>query len=177
MIQKVEVMMKSISPLLMNRFPLEPVEAIAKKTKEEQAEIAAYKTPKGELYIPGVAVQRALINSAVYSKGKGRASLQKTAAACILVTPEWILLGANEYVIDSRPVVNPPTKGRIIRHRPRLDEWQITFTIQYEDTLLTEKQIRKIVDDAGNLVGFLDFRPACKGQYGRSMVIEWKREG
>lgn len=40
---------------------MEPVEAIEKKTPEEQAEIAAYRIPKGEpgagnLCIPGLAI-------------------------------------------------------------------------------------------------------------------------
>ena len=39
-----EVRIKGVSALLMHRFPLEPIEAIEKKTREEQAEIAAYRT-------------------------------------------------------------------------------------------------------------------------------------
>ena len=167
----VRVTMKGTSPLLMHRFPLEPIEAMEKKEPKEQAEIAAYRDPENNsLYIPGVAVQRALIGAAVYSKGKGRASLQKQVAACVLVSPERIHLGTNTYTIDSRPVVVPATKGRIIRHRPRLDEWQMTFEIEWDPVLLTKKQLRTIVDDAGSRVGFLDFRPEKKGPYGRAVV-------
>jgi len=170
----VEVTLKGTSALLMHRFPLEPIEAIEKKTKEEQAEIAAYRDPDGELYVPGVNVQRSLVAAAVYSKGKGRASLQKPVAACVIVTPERISLGAKEYEIDSRAVVMPSTKGRIVRHRPRLDEWSITFCIEWDETLLTEDQIRRVVDDAGARVGLLDFRPERKGPFGRSIVTSWE---
>lgn len=171
-----EVRIKGVSALLMHRFPLEPIEAIEKKTKEEQAEIAAYRTdgPGSELYVHGVALQRTLINAAVYSKGKGRASLQKSAAACLMVTPEHLGLGVMEYKIDARAVVNPSTKGRVVRVRPRIDTWELGFTLEWDDTLLTEDQVRRIVDDAGQRVGLLDFRPACKGPFGRFMVTEWK---
>ena len=124
-----------------------------------------------------MAVQRALIGSAAYSKGKGRASLQKTAAACVLISPERIPLGTKTYEIDARPVVVPATKGRIIRFRPRLDAWSATFTLEWDDTLLTETQVRRIVDDMGQRVGLLDFRPEKKGPFGRCVVTRWGKNG
>ena len=172
---KVKCAIKGISPLLMHAFPMHPLEAIEKRPIEEQTEYAAYRDPDTRLlYIPGIAVQRALIAAAAYSKGKGRASLQKPVAACVLINPERCDLGVGEYQIDARPVVIPTTKGRIIRYRPRLDEWKITFEAEYDDNLLKEGELRRIVDDAGSRVGLLDFRPERKGPFGRFIVIEWK---
>src|SRR5262249_23116124 len=149
-------------------------EAAEKKTAEEQAEHAVYRDPDTKmLYVPGVNVQRALVAAASYSKGKGRATLQRQAAACLMVMPERISLGGEDYEIDSRRVVVPATKGRVIRHRPRLDKWAITFAIEYDDSLLNEKELRRIVDDMGVRVGLLDFRPEKKGLYGRSTVTSW----
>lgn len=173
-IKIIDISIKGKSALLMHRFPEVPIEALDKKSKEEQAELAAYRDPDtGELYIPSVCIQRSLISAAVYSKGKGRASLQKVAAASVMINPERISLGVKNYAVDSRPVVIRATKGRIIRHRPRLDEWGCHFELEYEDTLLKEEQVRKIVDDAGQRVGLLDFRPECKGPFGRFMVTKW----
>jgi len=175
MARKVEVAIKGLPPgLLMHRFPLEPVEAIEKKSPEDQAEIAAYRTPDDELYIPGIAIQRALVNGATFSKGKGRASLQKVVAACVFVSPEYCITKSQEYVVDTRPVVVPATKGRVLRHRPRLEEWETQFEIEFDETLLTEDQVRKVVDDTGSRVGLLDFRPEKKGPFGRFMVTAWK---
>jgi hypothetical protein len=171
----VKVTIKGDTALLMHAFPMEPVEHIAKKTKEEQAELAAYRNPdSNELYIPGVNIQRTLVNGATYSKGKGRGSLQKSAAACILVTPERCGLGQTTYIIDSRPVVVPATKGRIIRHRPRLDTWHVTFDLEYDPDLLTEPQVRRIIEDSGKRVGLLDFRPEKKGPFGRFSIVGWE---
>ena len=170
----VSVELKGRSPLLMNRFPLEPIEAMKNLSREDQAEIAAYRVPDSqELYIPGVNIQAALIAGAVYSKGKGRASLQKPVAACVMVTPEYVLLGTTEYEIDSRAVVIQG-KGRIIRHRPRRNEWAVAFDIEFDRTLVSEIELRKIVDDTCSRVGFLDFRPARKGPFGRAIVTHWK---
>lgn len=174
-----QVTIKGLTALLMHRFPSEPIKALEKKSGAEQAEYAAYRIPdgakgKGELYIPGIAIQRALVAGAAFSKGKGRASLQKQAAACISISPEYVGLGVKDYAIDARPVVVPATRGRVMRYRPRLDEWQVSFEITFDETLIKESELRCIVDDTGSRVGLLEFRPARKGMFGRFMVTEWK---
>jgi hypothetical protein len=173
MVAKVEL--KGISALLMHAFPMVPIEALDKKPAEDQAEHAAYRDPQTrELYVPAIAVQRALVSAATYSKGKGRGSLQKPVAACVIVGPERLSLGTKEYVIDSRPVVIPATKGRVMRHRPRFDAWSIRFDLEFDENLITETQMRRVVDDMGSRVGLLDFRPERKGPFGRCMVTSWE---
>jgi hypothetical protein len=172
MIKSMSITIKGSSPVLMHRFPLEEIVAIDKKTPAEQAEIAAYRNPETqELYMPSVNLQRSLVRAANYSKGKGRATLAKPAAACLLVTPERIGLGTKHFDIDSRAVVIAATRGRIVRHRPRLDSWQLTFTVEYDDSLLKETEVRCIIDNAGLRVGIGDFRPEKGGSFGRFVVV------
>jgi len=166
---------KGISPLLMHAYPMVKIENPEKLTIEEQAQLAEYRDPDTYfLYIPGINVQRSLIAAAVYSKGKGRSSLQKPVAACVMINPERISLGISDYIIDLRPVVIAATKGRIVRARPRINDWSISFEIGYDPMLLKETELRKIVDDAGSRVGLLDFRPSCNGPFGRFIVTEWE---
>ena len=172
--KKIKVSIKGISPLLMHRFPSEPVEMIEKKSKEEQAEVVAYRNNEGTLYVPGVALNRALISGATYSKGKGRASLQKVVAAGVMVSPEYLILSNESYEIDERAVVIPATKGRVMRYRPRFDNWEVSCEIEYDENLITEEQLRRVVDDTGSRVGLLDFRPERKGSFGRFVVSSWK---
>jgi hypothetical protein len=175
--KRIRVKIQGISPLLMHAYPMNPVKNPEKLSREEQAEMAAYRDPQNrQLFIPGVAVQTALVAAATYSKGKGRASLQKVAAACLMVDPERCDLGVETYEIDARPVVVPATKGRVVRYRPRLEKWECSFCVEYDPELMTEEQVRTIVDDAGCRVGLLDFRPAKKGPFGRFMVTEWGQE-
>ena len=158
--------------MLMNKFPMIQIEALHKKPIEEQAENAAYRSPTGELIIPGNNIQRALVSAATFSKGKGRASLQKEVAASLMVEEAECDLNQKKYTIDTRPVVI--NKARVLKHRPRLDTWKTSFTISYDEVLMTGTQVRKIVDDCGSRVGLLDFRPERKGPFGRFMVVEWQ---
>lgn len=186
----IDCSLRGVSPLMMHKFPMIPIPGIDKKPPKEQAEYAAYRDDgtdstdesttsgkhTGELFIPGENIYRALVSGATYSKGKGRMTLQKFVAACVMVYPSKILLGTKTFIVDSRRVVIKATGGSIIRHRPRLDDWGINFQISYDDTLLSEEQLRKVVDDTGMLVGFLEYRPEKKGPYGRFMVTEWKEK-
>lgn len=173
MLNKLSVTIKGTTPLLMNRFPLEPVEALKMKTKEEQAEVAAYREPAtNELCFPGVNVQRALVGAATYLKGKGRASLKKVAAACLMVGPEHLLFGVKNYEIDARAVVVPATKGRVVRFRPRLDSWQLRFVVEYDDVLLRKSDVISIIELCGMRVGIGDFRPERGGWFGRFVHIK-----
>jgi hypothetical protein len=115
----------------------------------------------------------ALVGAAAYSKGKGRATLVKIVAACVFITPEYLDLDTTDYEIDKRPVVVPATRGRVVRFRPRLDQWQVSFRLEFDPDMLTATQVRKIVDDCGTRVGILDFRPEKRGPFGRFMVIKW----
>ena len=174
---KAKVTIEGTSALLMKKYAEIPIEGLDKKPPAEQAEYAAYRIPGSkELYIPGVAIQRALVGAAAFSKGKGRASLQKVTAACLIVLPEYVGLGTDKYKIDSRPVVMPATKGRVMRHRPRLDNWKVTFGLEWDETLMSEEQVKRITEDMGSRVGLLEFRPSCKGPYGRSKLVKWETE-
>jgi hypothetical protein len=169
----VDVVITGKSELLMHRFPLDPVAGIDKLTKEEQCEIAAYRDPEGKLYFPGSNLQRALMQGGAYTK-KGRSNLSKIVSASVFVSPEYLITTPQEYHIDSRSVVIKATQGRIVRHRPALPiGWAIKCQIEYDETLLSAAELRKIVDDTGRLVGIGDYRPATKGPFGRFDVTSW----
>ena len=172
----VSVRIKGLEPgLLMHVFPMvAPAKPIQMMTREEAAEFAAYRSPDGnELYVPGVNLQASLVSAARYSKGKRGASLKSLAAACLRVEPARLLLGTDRYEIDSRGVVIKGM-GRVIRHRPWFPEWELSFSVETDDTLLREEQVREIVDNAGKRVGLLDFRPEKGGPFGRFLVTQWE---
>jgi len=175
-IKKFTTTIQGITPLLMHAYPMTPLPAgFEKMPGEEQAEWAAYRIKDTkELYIPAIAIQRTLVGAAKYSKGKGRASLQGNVAACVLVSPEYCGLGTTQYNIDARPVVIPATGGRVLRYRPRLESgWVVSFDVEFDTELVSDKEVYKVIQDAGTRVGFLDFRPACKGSFGRFIITDW----
>jgi hypothetical protein len=176
MAQKVMVSIKGLPPgLLMHRFPLEQIVGLEKKPADEQAEYSCYRNAETqELYIPGPALQQALVAAATYSKGKGRGSLQKVVAASVFVLDGALNLSTKKYDVDSRAVVVPATGGRVVRHRPLIPKWETSFELMYDEVLMDEKQMRKVVDDAGSLCGLLDYRPNCKGPFGRFIITKWE---
>jgi len=175
--QKAEVSIKGITPLLMCAYPAVQIEGMNKRQVKEQAEYVAYRTPKEkQFYVPSANVQRALISGATYCKGKGRGSLQKVVAACVFVTPADLILDNQTPEIDSRTVVNHNVgKGvRVMAHRYRFDSWALSFFVEWDDVLLSEEQIRRVVDETFNRCGIMAFRPECKGSFGRAVVTLWK---
>lgn len=175
-IQRVEATIKGLAPgILQHAFLLTPIPAFEKKSVEFQAEAVTHRDPETKmLCVPANAIYRGMCNAAAFSKGKGRSSLKKLMTACLAVTPEYISLGTKDYVISTQAVVNPPTKGRIARHRPHIKEWEASFTLEFDDELLKETEMHTCLANLGKLVGLLDFRPEKSGPYGRFIITSWK---
>ena len=184
---KIKVRIKGISPLLMNRFTEENeiktssgvsrVSRSDKGTPREQAEKRAYKDEKGFLYVPGQNIYAAIISAGRFHKaGKNKITTTKSSLVPAGIFIEEIIcpLGTKDFEVDSRSVVIPATGGRIMCHRPRLDEWELPFTLEVDPEMFDEKTVRLLVDDAGSKCGICDFRPERKGIFGRFTVVAWR---
>jgi hypothetical protein len=53
------------------------------------------------------------------------------------------------------------------------NDWALNLTLNLDTDFVDPKLMRQIVDDAGKRVGLGDFRPACKGPYGKYSVTRW----
>jgi len=74
-------------------------------TMEGQAESAAYRLPTGELYIPGKALQRALLGGAKNPEVEADIAIYEAVRQCLTVKEEHVGLGVYVYKIDSQAVV------------------------------------------------------------------------
>lgn len=186
---KIHVKIAGVSPVLMNRFTEENelkvssgvsrVSISDKGTPREQAIKKAYIDDKGYLYMPGQNIYAAIIEAGKFHKvGKSKITTQKSSLvpAGIFIEEMACPFGTKDFEVDSRSVVIPSTGGRVMAHRPRLDEWQLSFTLDVDEKMFDEKTVRLLVDDAGSKCGLCDFRPARKGTFGRFKVVEWKVE-
>jgi hypothetical protein len=186
---KVQVTIQGVTPLLMNRFQeanevkvqsgISAVSISGKGTPREQAALKAYSDDKGNLYIPGPNIFSCIIQAGTFHKcGKSKITTLKSSlipagmSIMDLVCP----LDTMEFEVDSRSVVIPSTGGRIMAHRPRLDEWSLTFTLDVDTTMFDLKTARLLIDDAGKKVGLGDFRPARKGPFGKFVVVKWEEQ-
>jgi hypothetical protein len=174
---KVEV--EGVSPLLMNRFPIEDGldpkagrPSIAQKDPEAEAEKGAYRMPSKELFQPAEHFERSMFGGAKFHK-IGRKSAASLVPAGIFVQERQIPHGTKEYEIDSRRVVIRATGNAVIRHRPRLEKWKLTFHVEVDETIFSKELVLAILTDAGRKVGIGDFRPQKGGPFGRFIVTKF----
>lgn len=57
-------------------------------------------------------------------------------------------------------------KQRVIRSRPIFNEWALTFTVNYDETVLQASDLDRFIEVCGRLVGLQDWRP----KHGRFLV-------
>jgi len=177
------------TPLLCNRFTDAAamsassgtrVAAIGDRgTPREQASNKLYTGGDGEtLVIPGPNLFRCLIDAGTFFKaGKSKVTTAKTSLipACVSISEIEIPIVSDEsWDVDTRAVRIPSTGGRILCHRPSFNDWKLEFTVELDTEFMTSKLLREIFDAAGKRIGLGDFRPACKGPFGKFVVTSWK---
>jgi hypothetical protein len=183
----IKVKIKGLTPLLMSRFTEHAEVAVSSgsrvsisaksSTPREEAASRCYKDDDGWLFIPGTNIFAAIIAAGTFHKvGKSKLTTMKTSLipAGLSVIDLVCPLNTKDWEVDSRSVVIPSTGGRIMCHRPRLDEWSTTFTLEIDEEMFNEKVVRILVTDAGKKLGIGDYRPQRKGPFGRFGIIGWE---
>lgn len=177
---RLQIEISGVTSLLMNKFV---DEAGIKKDKNllprEEAAKVCYQEEDGRLYLPTDNIYACIISAGRFHKdGKNKITTARSSLipAGVMIDREVAYFSEpTNWEVDTRSVVNPSTGGRIMKHRPRLDKWKISFVLELDTKMFTEKTLRAIVDDAGNKIGLGDFRPERKGRFGRFVVTEWRQ--
>lgn len=152
------------------------------ETPRQAAEKVSYKDEKGRFYFPGAAIGRMLREAGGAHKQKGsRKSVKYLVPAAVLVLDDAVIITeadgktpAKDFEVDSRPVVIPATKGRIMRHRPRFDKWAAVFELRVNETVLHPDVVHRLLMEGGEQIGIGDYRPEKGGPFGVFRVTEWK---
>ena len=182
----VRVTIRGISPLLINRFK-EQDEIPTKVTKgkkdygtpRQQAELTPYFDAKDKkLWIPSSWISGTIKTVASDFKINGRRkSVKSVCGGAIIPSKEKIYFTQGyklkDVEVDSRPVVIQG-KDRIMRHRARLENWDLKFELEIDEDILPTDQVHEILADAGKRAGLGDYRPPKGGPFGRFQVIDWK---
>jgi len=182
---QVELWVEGLMPLLQHRAT---EEALAGDTRpntigerpdpRDQAEAVVYRNPKNrQLYCPGTYFARMIREAGGSHKAKGsRKSLKYLVPAALIITDEICPLflpdrktPITDYEVDSRPVTIPSTKGRIMRHRPRINDWTCLVHMRLNEQLIAEATIRQLFVEGLQQIGIGDFRPT----FGTSTVVSW----
>ena len=186
----VAITISGITPLLCNRFTDEAQQKASSGNRaatvgdhgsnRDQAEKKLYLNAKGIPVIPQPNLFRCIIDAGKYFKvGKSKVTTVKSSIipACVSIDElEIPIEHESPWTVDTRPVRIPSTGGRILAHRPSFEDWRLSFTASVDTEIITVGFFREIVDAAGKRIGLGDFRPDCKGPFGKFVVVDWKVE-
>lgn len=146
---------------------------------EDEAALGLYLNKKGEVVLPSDVILGAIKGAASDFKapGKGKKTFKGYVDSGLEIDSDAVLT-PQKWEVDSRPVV--VQRARVIRSRPRFDEWEATFTISvldqetwidaYDKEYGGGANIRDILAAAGKFKGLCDFRP----RFGRFEVIAFE---
>src|SRR5262245_27315101 len=183
LVGKTPLLLSSPATMLMDS-DAEPTKSKKKLTREQEAELRAYRNEKGILVFPLMAIRKNLIlGSAGYKVPKKREGISSYLMHIRPVsvngtTEEFtpILNGKGkliaDYIIATRRAVNRNSKppAGIVVHRPRLDEWQIVARFLYDPEAIPVNDpmavLTQMWTNGGNRVGIGSFRPQCGGYFG-----------
>lgn len=187
--KKVNVEIRGVTPLLIHRFT-ETTE-LAKKHRRadpkerdprKEAENAAYIAPDGTFYFSAFSIVGCMKNEGVNHKMRGsRKSLRFIVPSAIRMESDIITIQngkgpAENFEVDARPVTIPATKGRIMRYRPRFNDWGAKFSMVVNDELLSPETAQLLLTNAGVSIGIGDFRPEKGGPFGTFRVVKFEEE-
>ena len=185
-----KIRIEGVTPLLLNRFHDEAqmkatsgagtVAVGDRGTPKEQAEKKLYRDENGTLVVPQPNLFRCILDAGKFFKaGKSKVTTIKSSLipACLSIDQLVIPIHHKEpWCVDTRPVRIPSTGGRILCHRPIFHDWALEFDAELDTDIISPKVMRDIVDAAGKRIGLGDFRPDCKGPFGKFVVTRWAEE-
>ena len=177
----VKVEITGQTPLLMNnpKSMIDSAKSSVRQTTkkydlDEDAERLAYKKKSGELYVPSAAIKGTIVNAASYKK-IGKYAAKPIIAGGVFIMEEELGLKTKKYNLDIRTVVIQ--KARVVKARPKVDKWKLAFELRYNEKMIGDSLIIKdILDEAGERVGILDFRPQKLGSFGMFKVTKWQEK-
>lgn len=173
--KKVQVSIKGTCPLLQHRFIVDTEDSkFTEQTglKDYSGDVlkALYADDKGNPYQPSDHILGAMIKAAVDYKipGKGKKTYKDLIKSACFISPDCIPHRLPKWETDRRPVV--VNRSRIVRERPRFDEWELDFELHIVSNELPVDVCHRILENAGVNKGIGDFRP----RFGRFLVTKFK---
>ncbi len=175
----VAVAVEGVAPILFHRWNCDAVETKSKAAKGSAAkksddiESYLYRNDAGEIALPGEYLRQAVIHAAKFQqdpRSPRKSAMDLFKAAVISLTPLASMGVTEPDFLDRRRVM--VQRNGITRTRPAMKEgWRAEVELmvnlpEYVPPVL----LRRVLDDAGRLIGVGDFRPT----YGRFAVAHWK---
>lgn len=178
-----QIAIKGLRPLLWHAFtsdaiPLQKQErtGVAGNDPEEWKKTVLM-TAARQLYVTAPYIFGMIRDASRYTK-KGKGSIQASVAATLQVTDDLIVVDrfvppeplpidrTQPVYLDVSSVRNPATKGRNVRYRVAASAgWALSFGILWDRTIVSQGEMRAVLNDAGQLTGLGDGRSIGYGRF------------
>lgn len=122
---------------------------------EDEARKAMYLDKEGNTYAPAEHIEGAMVKAAVQHKYAGKKTYKDLFNSRVWVEPKRIKL-EGDWEIDARGA--KIGTARIVRWRPKWEEWELSFEIHADDPEIQPLVIKEILETAGR-IGIGDYRP------------------
>lgn len=171
---RIGITVKGSRPLLQNRFSGgdEEEQSGSKKTKkvydDNEECLKRLYLDKEVVCQPALHFEATMIKSAVDFKFEGRKTYKEPFKAGVFVDPLFIPHKFPEWVVDKQAV--RIGMARILRCRPRFDEWELDFSILIRDDRIEPLIVKEVLESAGKYYGVGDQRP----RYGQFDVVKFE---
>lgn len=180
-----------ISPILMNPMTEATLDELyggasarkQKDTERPQKNVAAEKVIRNEDGQAGIPVEylfAALVQGGRFVQYENKRNISNATSTLI---PSFMTIKemffpfedqSIEWHVDKRRGRLASSGTAVCILRPRFNQWSFTVTIEINVGEIAEDKVRELFRYAGSAVGLGDFRPACKGNFGRFQVDSWK---
>lgn len=150
-----------------------------KKTEEDHITIArseymmCFYQNTGPIAVPSVNVKSTLVEGARLHK------LGTAFNRCVLILEDALTI-EHSGPSDRAKMWEMPTcvdcrsvrvgTARLMRYRPRLNDWRLSVNVIFDETIVERAQIIAAAENAGRYIGIGDYRPAKGGPFGRFLV-------
>lgn len=182
--KKIKVTIRGLAPILQARHPspkeeeeiLKRSKTAKKKVKDltdkEAYDMHAYRTKGKKYYQPSEMIEAAMTKAAVNYRLEGKKTYKDLIKSGIIISPaELVHKNQKDWEMDARWGVNKNTRGAVWVVRPRLDNWELSFTMEIlQDERIDTDIAKEILEYAGLYVGIGAWRP----KFGRFEVIKWE---
>lgn len=182
---EIKIECEGLSPFLMNPATDELLEELRTGVRaprvrdlppEKEAEKKLIKQD-GKIGIPAQYLYSCLIEAGRYNKlGKKQISTKDSSLipSFLWIKELFFPFSGADWKVDMRRGRLPDGTAVCIV-RPRFDRWEFSATLIVDEKQISEENVRNLLNDAGSKIGLGDFRPSCKGPFGRFRIIKWKK--
>ena len=190
----VKITIVGLSPLMVNNFDDKSAREMSEayldkankrvksgdkkvRTAEEDFKAALYMMPTSTKRKPRYGMPAAGLKKCAVTAAKRFTDHKGT-----VMTGAFHVLEEGNGLVEVKSKKGPVADERIVRvgnfgnkkpalsTRPRFDDWEVTFTVQYRPDVISAEQLANLYENAGFSVGLCEYRPEKDGNLGMFQV-------